>query len=63
MTERVGFELTYPSLSKLAEGTGFEPVRGFLGLNGLANRRLRPLGQPSILSLVPHPNKFGAGSS
>ena len=33
---------------KLAEGMGFEPtIRGY-PYNGLANRRLQPLGHPSL---------------
>ena len=32
---------------KVAEGTGFEPAIGFDPYNGLANRRLQPLGHPS----------------
>ena len=33
--------------NKVAEGTGFEPAIGFDPYNGLANRRLQPLGHPS----------------
>ena len=31
----------------MAEGMGFEPTIGFNPYNGLANRRLQPLGHPS----------------
>ena len=32
---------------KLAEGMGFEPTIHVYAYNGLANRRLQPLGHPS----------------
>lgn len=32
---------------KMAEGEGFEPSRHITAPNGLANRRLQPLGHPS----------------
>jgi hypothetical protein len=34
---------------EMAEGMGFEPTIGFNPYNGLANRRLQPLGHPSAL--------------
>jgi hypothetical protein len=33
---------------KLAEGMGFEPTIQLSSYNGLANRRLQPLGHPSL---------------
>ena len=38
------------SLSILAEGTGFEPVN--LSVNGFQDRRHRPLGHPSLMTLL-----------
>jgi hypothetical protein len=35
------------NLRKVAEGTGFEPAIRCNPYNGLANRRLQPLGHPS----------------
>ena len=38
----------------MAEGMGFEPTIGFNPYNGLANRRLQPLGHPSAGVLKSH---------
>ena len=37
----------HAKMLKLAEGMGFEPTIGCYTYNGLANRRLQPLGHPS----------------
>ena len=36
----------------MAEGVGFEPTE--LSLNGFQDRRLKPLGHPSLKYKVPH---------
>src|SRR6185503_13097561 len=38
----------------MAEGTGFEPAIGGKPYNGLANRRLQPLGHPSTEEWIRH---------
>lgn len=58
--------ITAPKSLKVAEGTGFEPAKGFEPLNGLANRR----GTPSLLmksrvsaSFPAHGMRNGAGTA
>ncbi len=43
----------------LAEGEGFEPPD--LSVNGFQDRRLKPLGHPSVFQevIVPPPDEFG----
>lgn len=43
----------------LAEGMGFEPTIGCYSYNGLANRRLQPLGHPSAGRGHPVPEEPG----
>jgi hypothetical protein len=44
----------YLILKEMAEGIGFEPTIGFDPYNGLANRRLQPLGHPSTEEWIRH---------
>ena len=44
-----GIQLLADDVTNLAEGMGFEPTIRLSSYNGLANRRLQPLGHPSTV--------------